>query len=307
MTAPVSATGDADAARRGFAAALAGYFLWGLSIVFYKWLSHVPADEVIAHRIVWTVAFVGVFLVLKARLAEVAATFRDRRVLIRLCLTSVILSMNWLVFVWAIANNEVLAISFGYFINPLVSVLFGVVLLGERLVRLQAIAVGLAAVAVAIQATMLAGFPWISLFLACTFATYGYIRKLTPVGASPGLFVETLLIVPFGIAYIWFLEAGGNGHFALNMDTAILLVLTGIMTSLPLILFAYGARRLPLTMIGLLQYMAPSLQFLLAVFAYDEPLSSVRLASFVLIWFALVIFSIASWRQRRPIGSVKVV
>ncbi len=305
MTRPTSASGEPDALRRGFAVALSGYFLWGLSIVFYKWLSHVPADEVIAHRIVWTVAFVGAFLVLRGRLGEVAAALRDRRVLVRLFISSVILAMNWLVFIWAIAHNEVLAVSFGYFINPLVSVLFGLVLLAERLTRLQAIAVALAVLAVAIQATMLNDFPWISLFLAFSFAIYGYIRKLTPVGASPGLFVETLLIVPFGIIFIWYVEVGGGGHFALNAETAVLLILTGIMTSLPLILFAYGARRLTLTTIGLLQYMAPSIQFLLAVFLYGEPLSNIRMASFALIWIALAVFSIASWRQRRLTDPLK--
>jgi len=302
MTAVSAADAEAEARKAGLVAALVAYSLWGLSVIFYKWLAHVPADEVIAHRVVWTVVFVGLFLAYKSRLGEVRAAFRDRAVMARLFVTAMIIGVNWLIFVWAIANNEVLAVSFGYFINPLVSVLLGFILLGERLSRAQAIAIGLAVVAVAIQAATLVGFPWISLFLAFSFAVYGYIRKMTPVSATPGLFVETTLIVPLGIVYVIYLEASGNSHFEASATNAVLLMMAGVVTSVPLILFAYAARRLTLTTVGLLQYLAPSIHFLLAVLIYGEALSMERLASFVLIWIALAIFSYASWRAHHDAG-----
>ncbi|WP_201240979.1 EamA family transporter RarD [Rhodobium orientis] len=298
---------EADSIRAGFISGVTAYVLWGFSVIFYKWLAHVPASEVIAHRIVWTVFFVGLFLVAFGRLNEVLLALRDRRVLLRLLLSASIIGINWLVFVWAIAQNQVLAVSFGYFINPLVSVMIGFLLLGERLSTGQRVAIGLAVVAIVIQATTLHGFPWISLFLACSFAAYGYVRKLTPVGASPGLFIETSLILPLGIAYVVWLEATGTGHFTDSPVDVALLLGTGIVTSLPLILFAFAARRLTLTVVGLLQYLAPSIQFALAVLVYGEPLSAERFASFALIWVALAVFSIASLRKKRPPEPVKTV
>ena len=304
MTTPPEAA-NRNEMNAGLMAGVLAYSIWGLSVIFYKWLAHVPADEVIAHRIVWTVVFVGLFLLLRSRLGEVRAAFRDRAVIVRLLLTATIIAVNWLVFVWAIAQGEVLAISFGYFINPLVSVFLGFVLLGERLSRFQAVAIGLAVIAVAVQATTLNGFPWISLFLAFSFASYGYIRKLTPVGATPGLFIETVLIVPVGLLFIAYVEGSGTGSFLLDPLTGFLLAMAGIITSLPLILFAFAARRLTLTTVGLLQYFAPSIQFLLAVLVYGEDLPFERLASFVLIWIALAIFTYASVRKRGKPEPVK--
>ena len=300
-------TSDADSIRAGFISGVTAYVLWGFSVIFYKWLTDVPASEVIAHRIVWTVVFVGLFLVAFGRLGEVLVALRDRRVLWRLLISASIIGVNWLVFVWAIGQNEVLAVSFGYFINPLVSVMIGFLLLGERLSTGQRVAIGLAVVAIVIQATTLHGFPWLSLFLACSFACYGYVRKLTPVGASPGLFIETSLILPIGLAYVVYLQATGAGHFTDSPVDMALLLGTGIVTSLPLILFAFAARRLTLTVVGLLQYLAPSIQFALAVLVYGEPLSAERFASFALIWAALAVFSIASWRKKRPPEPVKTV
>ena len=221
---------DADSIRAGFISGVTAYVLWGFSVIFYKWLTDVPASEVIAHRIVWTVFFVGLFLVAFGRLGEVLVALRDRRVLWRLLISASIIGVNWLVFVWAIGQNEVLAVSFGYFINPLVSVMIGFLLLGERLSTGQRVAIGLAVVAIVIQATTLHGFPWISLFLACSFACYGYVRKLTPVGASPGLFIETSLILPIGLAYVVWLEATGAGHFTDSPVDMALLLGTGIVT-----------------------------------------------------------------------------
>lgn len=299
MTILASTQGITEDQRRGFVAASMAYTTWGFSVIFYKWLNHVPPDEVIAHRVVWTVILVGIYLVARGRGGEIAAALRNWSVLSRLLICSLLISCNWFVFVWAISQAKVLEISFGYFINPIVVVVLGLVLLGERLSRAQTLAVVLAVVAVAVQAVQLGGLPWVSLFLAATFAAYGYIRKLTPVRASPGLLIETALVLPLGVFYIWYLEGQGNGHFTLDALTAVLLILSGVVTSLPLILFSYGARRLKLITIGLLQYIAPSLHFIIAVFLFSEPLAPARLVSFIMIWIALTIFTVASWRQNR--------
>ena len=300
--AAASAPGDPEAQRRdvrlGMAAALSAYLCWGLIVIFFKWLGDIPVWEIVGHRISWTVVFVGLFLALRGRLGEVKAALSDWRVLRALIICATLIGANWTIYIWAIDTGEVLQASFGYFINPLMNVALGFVLLGERLSRWQGIAVGLATLSVAIQAMLLPGFPWISLALAGSFAIYGYIRKLTPVGASPGLFVEATVLLPPALGFIIYLQVTGAGHFGDDPLTVVQLMLTGVLTALPLILFAIGARRLRLATIGLVQYLAPSIQFLLAVFVYGEPLSSARLATFVLIWISLAIYTADSVRHR---------
>ena len=282
----------------GLAAALGAYGIWGFAVLFFKLLGEVPASEVIAHRIAWTVVFVGLWLAFQGRLGEVRAAFADRAVFARLTLAAVLISGNWLIFVWAIGEARVLETAFGYFINPLVNVALGFVLLGERFSRLQAVAIAIAIFAVAVQATGLTGFPWVSLTLACSFAVYGFIRKTVNVKPSPGLFVETLILLPAALAYTFWLAHTGSGHFAVTPYDTFLLAMTGIVTALPLILFSTGARRLPYSTIGVLQYLAPSISFLLAVFAFGEPLSPIKLTSFVLIWISLAIFAADMFMKR---------
>lgn len=300
---PVPTTGEAAEARTGFICALSAYLMWGVLPAFFKLFEGVRADFVVAHRIVWSVIFVTLFLVIFRRFGEVTEILRQPRLVRNLCISTVLIVANWLVFVWAVEQKMVLDVSLGYFINPLVSVALALVVLRERLSRLQGIAVALATGGVLMQALLVGGLPWVSLFLAATFAGYGYVRKITPVRATPGLLIETLLLLPFVLGYLalnwsWGADIMPTG----NPVVVTALISSGALTAVPLILFSAGARRLPLVMIGLLQYIAPSMHFLQAVFVWGEPLHMGTLTTFAIIWVALAIFSydsIARWHRQR--------
>ncbi|MEC9470230.1 MAG: EamA family transporter RarD, partial [Pseudomonadota bacterium] len=236
----------------------------------------------------------------RGRWQEVREVFRQPKVLMGLTASATFIAVNWLTFVWAISNNHVLDISLGYFINPLVSILVGLFVLREKLTTWQGISVGVAAIAVVLQAILAGGLPWVSLVLAFSFAGYGYVRKVTPVKATPGLFVETLVLFPLAAGYMLLSLSWGVDAMVLN-DPPVLLALvgTGIVTALPLICFSSAARRLPLFMLGLMQYMAPSMHFLMAIYIWGEPLDPTKLMTFGMIWAALVVFTYDSWRRYR--------
>ncbi|QFT69890.1 EamA-like transporter family protein [Labrenzia sp. THAF35] len=286
--------------RQGLLFGLAAYGMWGFLPAYYKLTDTVPADLVVSHRILWSVLFVGLFLYSRGRWQEVREVFRQPKVLMGLTASATFIAVNWLTFVWAISNNHVLDISLGYFINPLVSILVGLFVLREKLTTWQGISVGVAAIAVVLQAILAGGLPWVSLVLAFSFAGYGYVRKVTPVKATPGLFVETLVLFPLAAGYILLSLSWGVDAMVLN-DPPVLLALvgTGIVTALPLICFSSAARRLPLFMLGLMQYMAPSMHFLMAIYIWGEPLDPTKLMTFGMIWAALVVFTYDSWRRYR--------
>ncbi|PVB63359.1 EamA family transporter RarD [Labrenzia sp. 011] len=292
--------------RQGLLFGLAAYGMWGFFPLYYKLTETVPADIVVSHRILWSVLFVGLYLYLRGRWPEVQEVFRQPKVLMGLSVSASLIAVNWLVFVWAISNRQVLDVSLGYFINPLVSILVGLLVLHEKLSRGQWIAVGIAVLAVVLQAVLAGGLPWISLVLAFSFAGYGYVRKVTPVKATPGLFVETLLLFPLAAAYVLLQLSWGVDALVLN-DLPVLAALagTGIVTALPLICFSSAARRVPLFMLGLMQYLAPSMHFLMAVYLWGEPLDETRLMGFALIWAALAVFTYDGWRRYR--NSRKIV
>lgn len=271
--------------RQGLMFGLVAYGLWGFFPAYYKLTDTVAPDIVVSHRVLWSVLFVGLFLYVRGRWAEVREVFRQPKVLMGLSASASFIAVNWLVFVWAISNSQVLDVSLGYFINPLVSIMVGLVVLNERLSPGQAGAVILAALAVILQAVLAGGLPWVSLVLAFSFAGYGYVRKVTPVKATPGLFVETLLLFPIAVVYLLLNLSWGVDALVLN-DLPVLAALagTGIVTALPLICFSAAARRLPLFMIGLMQYIAPSLHFLMAVYVWGEPLDQTKLMTFAIIW-----------------------
>lgn len=286
--------------RGGVLAALGCYGMWGGFPLLFRLLEGVAAPEIVAHRVVWSLLTVGVVLSARRRMGEVWAVLRDRKAALGLLASTLVLSSNWLIFVWAVNSDRVLEISFGYFINPLVYVALGMVLLGERQNLWQSIAIGIAAVAVVIQAIGIGGVPWVSLALAFSFGFYGYFRKTVAVGSAPGFFVETLFMVPVAVAYLTVITVWqGPGVFA---DPARLgaLILTGPATAMALIFFAYAARRLRLTTLGVFQYLAPSMHFLIAIWLFGEPLNAARLASFGLIWVSLAVFTWDSWRRQRP-------
>lgn len=300
MTESTRSNTASEDTRTGLLLALAAYGMWGFFPAYYKLTTTVSSDVIVAHRIVWSVLFVGAFLIAVKRWNEVTHIFRSPALIARLTASACFIGVNWLVFVWAIGQGRVLEISLGYFINPLVSILLGLVVLHEKLTRLQVVAVGLAALAVALQAALVGGLPWVSLVLAVSFAGYGYVRKVTPVKATPGLFIETVLLFPLALGYLLLVQSWGDDALILN-DRVVLIALvgTGILTALPLICFSAAARRLPMVLVGLLQYIAPSIHFLMAVYIWHEPLQRETLTTFVFIWVALAVFSFDSWQRWR--------
>lgn len=285
--------------RTGLAHGLAAYTLWGLLPLYFKLLPGVSPVEVVAHRIVWSIAFLVVLLGAMRLYPALVGTLGQRRTVGALTLSALLIAANWLVYVWAVAADHIVAASLGYFLNPLVNVLIGLAFLKERLRRGQLVAVLIAAVGVAILAAGEIQTLWISLTLAFSFAFYALVRKLVPVPAPVGLAVETLALAAPAVAVLgWFALSGQLAFGRAPVETALLVGL-GALTSVPLILFASAARRLSLISLGLMQYISPTLQFLSGVLLFGEHLSTERWASFALIWAALALFVTDSLRGIR--------
>ena len=287
--------------RVGVAHGVAAYVWWGLVPIYFKAVTDVPALEVLAHRILWSVLLLAVWLRLRGRWSAAIAALVNPRAIVTLLVTTVLIAGNWYVFIWAVDHNEVLQSSLGYFINPLVNVLLGLVFLRERLRRWQAIAVVLAAAGVLHLTIAYGRFPWIALYLATSFGFYGLLRKTAPVDAPVGLTVETALLLPFALAYMAHAKVTGNLAFgASTRGMDLLLVLAGVVTALPLLWFTNAARRLRLVTLGFLQYLAPTGHFLLAVCLYREPFTAAHGVAFACIWAALAIYSIDTARGALP-------
>ena len=284
---------DAESkARRGFLLALGAYLLWGVLPFYMKAVAHLPLAEVIAHRIVWSVPIAAAVLVWAGRTADFKAAIRSPRTIAMAALTAALISVNWGIYVWAIAVDRTVETALGYYINPLVVVVVGAVLLGEKLDRLQIAAVALAAVAVTLLTIEGGKLPWVSLALAFSFAAYGFFRKTLPIGPSQGFLLEVLLLSMPALGYIVYLIATGQDHIVSSngTDTA-LLIGCGPVTSVPLLLFAFGAKLLRLSTIGIMQYIAPTMVFLIAVLIFDEPFGTAQAIAFGLIWTALAMYS----------------
>jgi chloramphenicol-sensitive protein RarD len=286
-----------DERRVGVLAGLSAYLMWGLFPLYFPLLEPAGGLEIVAHRVVWSLLFIGLLLTVLRGWAQVRAAFADRRTLGVLALAAALIVANWLVFVYGVNSGHVVETSLGYFINPLVSVLLGVVVFGERLRRLQWVAVGTATVAVVVLTVDYGRPPWIALALAGTFGLYGLMKKLVRVEAAPGLFVETALVLLPALVVIGVLEARGTAAFgSAGAGNALLLVGSGVATAIPLLLFAAAARRVPLSTVGLLQYVNPLMQLVIAVFVFHEPLPPARLAGFAIVWIALAVFTLDSLR-----------
>ncbi|ODA94387.1 permease [Mesorhizobium sp. SEMIA 3007] len=284
---------DAESkARRGFLLALGAYLLWGVLPFYMKGVAHLPLAEVIAHRIVWSVPIAAAVLVWAGRTADFKAAIRSPRTIAMAALTAALISVNWGIYVWAIAVDRTVETALGYYINPLVVVVVGAVLLGEKLDRLQIAAVALATVAVTVLTIEGGKLPWVSLALAFSFAAYGFFRKTLPIGPSQGFLLEVLLLSVPALGYIVYLIATGQDHIvsSTGTDTA-LLIGCGPVTSVPLLLFAFGAKLLRLSTIGIMQYIAPTMVFLIAVLIFDEPFGTAQAIAFALIWTALAMYS----------------
>ncbi|WP_431265575.1 EamA family transporter RarD [Roseateles chitinivorans] len=292
---------DIRHARTGMLYAALAYIAWGLFPLYFKRLSHVSAFEIIAHRTLWSMVFVAILLTALRRWAWLGPVLRSPKLLGTCAVSALLLSTNWLVYVWAVQQGHVVEASLGYFINPLVNVMLGFVFLRERLRPVQWLAIGLAAAGV-VWLTVTAGrLPWIALVLALSFGIYGLMRKTAHLGALEGLTLETLILSPFAaIALFWWTSQGTSAFATGDAGHIAWLLLAGPLTAVPLLLFAAGARRITLTTLGLVQYLSPTIQFLLGVWLYHEPLAGARLAGFVLIWSALAVYSAESlWRSRR--------
>lgn len=287
--------------RRGYILGLSAYIIWGIFPLYFKAIASVPAVEIIIHRVVWSALF-GAALLLVWKHPGWWRELRDNpRRLAILALSGALIAANWLTYVWAVNNGRMLEASLGYYINPLVNVLLGMLILGERLRRMQWLAVGLAAVGVAQQVWQVGSLPWVSLVLALTFGFYGLIRKQAPVQALPGLVVETWMLMPIALAWLWLNPAAASSQAAFwSTSEAWWVVAAGPVTLVPLVCFNAAARHLPYTTLGFLQYIAPTLVLLLAVLLFDEHLSSSTLVAFLFIWAGLAVYSVdAAMTMRR--------
>jgi chloramphenicol-sensitive protein RarD len=285
--------------RIGLAAALGAYFIWGFLPVFFKQVQAVPALEIIAHRIAWAVPFLLVIMALRRQLGEYWTALSHWATLRWMLVSSALISVNWLVYVWAVNSGHILAASLGYFLNPLLNIVLGTLFLKEKLNRTQWTAVGIAGIGVAILAAAAYDSLWISVSLAASFGFYGLVRKLAPTGSVPGLGVETTLLLPLALIGIWWFSSDSAPGWGSDGYTDFILIAGGAVTAIPLLLFATAARKMPYSVLGFIQYIGPTIQFLLGYFVYDETLSTTRAVCFALIWLALAVFSWDALRRMR--------
>ncbi|MDM5155714.1 EamA family transporter RarD [Bacillus sp. DX1.1] len=284
--------------KQGIIYAAGAYMMWGILPIYWKWVEAVPAEEILAHRIVWAFVFMLLILGVSKRfgqfLGELVSLFKRPKLFISLTIASILISGNWFVYIWAVNHNHIIEASLGYYINPLVSILLGTVVLKEKLNFWQYVAVGLAAVGVIILTFRFGSIPWIALSLAFTFGLYGLTKKLLDYDAMIGLTMETMIVTPIAFIYLFMIGEYGFGSFgSVSLTSTFLLMGAGIITALPLFYFAKGARLIPLYMIGFLQYIAPTINLILGVFVFKEHFTSAHMTAFFSIWIALLVFSMA--------------
>ncbi|MBX9456329.1 MAG: EamA family transporter RarD [Rhizobium sp.] len=295
---PPAGNGDTPA---GLGLALAVYLLWGALPLYLKMISHIPPMEVVAHRVLWSLPIAAAALLLRGRMGEIWGLIRQPRKVGMALATASLITVNWLVYVYAIGSGHTVEAALGYYINPLISVVIAFVVLKEELRPAQVVAIGLAVIAVAILAWDAGGLPWISLTLATTWGFYALFRKTLPLGPNQGFFLEVLILAVPALGYVLYLEFGGEGHFIAQagLNDPWLLAFAGVATAVPLMIYANAAKLLRLSTIGIMQYIAPSFVFLIAVFIFKEPFGSTKLIAFCFIWAALVVYSVSMYRGRR--------
>jgi chloramphenicol-sensitive protein RarD len=284
---------------RGFGFALSAYVLWGFLPLYLKAVSHIPAIEVVAHRVLWSVPVAGLILIVLGRTSDLGRILRDPKALAMGCITATLVSINWGVYVWAIAAERTLDGALGYYINPIFSVFLGAMLLGEKLNKLQWAAVGLAAAAVGVLTYANGSLPWPALALTLSWGFYAYFKRSLPIGPNQGFLLEVLILSPVALGYLIWLGGQGGGHFVPLTIDMWLLMGCGIVTAVPLMLYANGAKGLRLATIGIMQYIAPTMIMLIAVFVFEEPFGSARAIAFPMIWAALGLYTFAMFRGRK--------
>ncbi|MFC3166566.1 EamA family transporter RarD [Paracoccus fontiphilus] len=281
----------------GLILAIATYVMWGFLPLFMKQLAHVPPSEVIAHRVLWSLPIALVVLLWQRRSAEVMAALRQPRLLGMAMITAALISVNWMIYVWAVGNDHALDAALGYYINPLFSILMGATLLRERLNRAQVAAIALASLAVVVLTVQLGRLPLVAIGLMLTWGFYAYCKKSLPLGPTQGFTLEVLLLAPLALAYVVWLAACGQSHFATgSLTDTLLLIGCGPVTAVPLICYATAAKQLRLSTIGILQYIAPTMIFLTAVLIFGEPFGAAQMIAFPMIWAALVIYTLSMLR-----------
>ncbi len=291
---------DNEDSLGGFLYALGAYFMWGFLPIYMKMVAHISPVEVVAHRVLWSLPIAAGIIWALGRTNDLRAALRAPKVLGMAAVTAVLVSINWGIYVWSIGSGHALEAALGYYINPLFSVALGATLLGERLNRVQILALGLAAMAVALLTWETGRLPLVALGLTVSWGAYAFLKKSLPIGPNQGFFLEVLLLSPIALAYVIWVQASGEGHFITGTasDTALLLG-CGVVTAVPLMVYANGAKRLRLSTIGILQYITPTMIFLTAVLIFREPFGGARLVAFPMIWLALVIYTVGLFRQAR--------
>ncbi|WP_243056338.1 EamA family transporter RarD [Nocardioides sp. SR21] len=286
--------------RRGLTFGIAAYAMWGVFPLYWPLLQPAGALEILAHRVLWSAVTIGLLVLIMRRTSHLRAIVADRRVRLLLTVAAAVISVNWLTYIWGVTHDHVVETSLGYFINPLVTVLMGVLILGERLRPLQWVAMGFATVAVLVLTLDYGRLPWVALVLAFTFGSYGLCKKTANVGAVESLAFETAVIAPFAGAYLAWLAFTGASNFAAHgFDHTLLFMSTGIVTAIPLICFGAAATRVSMVTLGLLQYLAPIIQFALGVLYFHEDMPAGRWVGFVLVWIALIMFTVEAVNHRR--------
>lgn len=299
MRAPVQNNLHTEDTPAGLAFAIGAYVIWGFLPLYMKQIAHMPPLEVISHRILWSVPVAAGVLLIQRRGADLVRALRSPRMLAMAGLTALLISVNWVIYVWAIAHNLAIQAALGYYINPLFSIFLGAVFLGERLSRPQMGAIALAGLAVVILTVALGNLPAVALGLTFSWGFYAYFKRSLPLGPNQGFMLEVLLLSPFALAYVIWIQASGAGHFGASVHDTAFLIGTGPITAIPLMLYANGAKLVRLSTIGVLQYIAPTMIFLTAVFLFNEPFGGAQLIAFPLIWAALVLYSLTLIRAAR--------
>ncbi|MES2433433.1 MAG: EamA family transporter RarD [Pseudomonadota bacterium] len=288
---------------RGFGFALTAYLLWGFLPIFMKAVGHISPAEVIAHRVIWSIPIAGAVLWATGRTADLWVALRTPRMLVMGFATAALISINWGIYVWSIGAGHALDAALGYYINPLFSVFLGAMLLGERLSRAQKWAIALAALAVLVLTVEAGKLPLVALGLTVTWGIYAYLKKSLPIGPNQGFFLEVLILLPFALAYVIWAQVTGHSHFMAGVTSdTVLLLSCGLVTAVPLMVYANGAKLLRLSTIGIMQYIAPTMIFLTAVFVFGEPFGRGKMIAFPMIWVALVIYTVSMVRQARAVG-----
>ncbi|UCD98332.1 MAG: EamA family transporter RarD [Chloroflexota bacterium] len=293
--------------NKGVLFGIGAYLMWGFFPIYFKALHQVPPLQIMMHRIVWSFLFVIFIILIRKQWSRFVDSLRQPRILLTYTVTAFLLAVNWLIYIYGINSDQVVETSLGYFINPLLSVALGVIFLHERLRAMQWVPVALVGFGVIYLTLQYGEPPWIALALAFSFGVYGLLKKIAPLGALQGLSLETGIIFFPAVIYLLYAEFQGSGAFGhLGWQSNFLLAFVGVITALPLLFFGLAARSIPLTLLGILQYIAPTVQFLLGVFLYDEPFTINRLIGFAIIWLALIIFTVEGLQQRRKSAAAAI-